>query len=87
MTFTGGLANTKSAACANCHGANGKGKKGLGPDIRGSALKPDFNVATFSRAVTKGLDEAGKPLDKKMPKINATPEETAALWAYVNTLP
>ena len=82
-----GIAKIKVQACKNCHGENGKGGKGLaGPDIRGSKLQPDFNEVLFARAVTQGLDEAGKKLESKMPHFSATPEETAALWLYVNSL-
>jgi mono/diheme cytochrome c family protein len=74
-------------ACKNCHGANGKGGKGLaGPDIRGSKLQPDFDAAKFARAVTTGIDDAGKPLESKMPRFSATAEDTDALWAYLNSL-
>ena len=33
-----------------------------------------------------GKDDTGKPLESKMPRFSATPEDTAALWAYVLTL-
>jgi mono/diheme cytochrome c family protein len=83
-----GFAKIKVNACKNCHGADGKGGKGLvaGPDIRGSKLQPDFDEAKFARAVTTGVDDTGKQLKSKMPRFSATPEETAALWLYVNSL-
>jgi mono/diheme cytochrome c family protein len=82
-----GIATIKVNACKNCHGANGKGGKPLaGPDIRGSKLQPDFDEAKFATAVTTGKDDAGKPLHSKMPRFAATPEDTAALWLYVNSL-
>jgi len=82
-----GIAKIKVQACKNCHGANGKGGKPLeGADIRGVTLQPDFNETTFARSVTQGLDETGKKLESKMPHFQATPEETAALWLYVNSL-
>ena len=87
LDYTYGIASIKVPACKNCHGADGKGGKKLpGPDIRGSKLQPDFNEVLFARAVTQGLDETGKKLESKMPRIAATPEETAALWLYVNSL-
>lgn len=86
IPYRDGIAKIKVAACKNCHGANGKGMKGLGPSITGSSLQPDFNEATFARAVTQGLDEQGKKLESKMPRFQATPEDTAALWLYVNSL-
>jgi mono/diheme cytochrome c family protein len=82
-----GMPTIKVNACKNCHGANGKGGKPLaGPDIQGSKLKPDFDEAKFATAVTTGVDDAGKKLESKMPRFQATPEDTAALWLYVNTL-
>ena len=57
---TRGIPTVKINACKNCHGANAKGGKPLpGPDIRGSALQPDFDEAKFARAVTSGVDDAG----------------------------
>ena len=74
-------------ACKNCHGADGKGGKKLaGPDIRGSKLQPDFDAVKFARAVTTGVDDAGKKLESKMPRFSATAEDTDALWLYVNSL-
>ena len=82
-----GIATITVNACKNCHGANGKGGKGLpGPDIRGSVLRPDFDQAKFARAVTTGVDDTGKALHSKMPRFSATSEDTAALWKYVLTL-
>jgi hypothetical protein len=82
-----GMPKIKVNACKNCHGANGKGGKPLaGPDIRGKTLRPDFDEAKFATAVTTGKDDAGKALHSKMPRFAATPEDTAALWLYVNSL-
>lgn len=82
-----GIAKIKVNACKNCHGDNAKGGKPLpGPDIRGSKLQPDFDQVKFARAVTTGVDDAGKQLHKQMPRFSATPEDTAALWLYLNSL-
>ena len=82
-----GIKTIKVNACKNCHGANGKGGKPLaGPDIRGKTLQPDFDETKFARAVVTGVDDAGKPLESKMPRFTATAEDTAGLWLYVNTL-
>jgi hypothetical protein len=85
IAYSGGQANIKTGACLRCHGAKAKG--GIGPNIQGAKLKPDFDETTFARAVTQGLDEEGKPLKTKMPKFQTTPEENQALWDYLNTLP
>lgn len=83
----GGITKIKVNACKNCHGANAKGEKLFqSPDIRGSVLQPDFDEAKFARAVTTGVDDTGKPLRTRMPRFSATPEDTAALWLYLNSL-
>jgi hypothetical protein len=82
-----GIPTIKVNACKNCHGADAKGGKKLpGPDIRGSVLQPDFDQAKFATAVTTGVDDAGKRLHKQMPRFSATPEDTAGLWLYLNSL-
>ena len=82
-----GIAKIKVNSCKNCHGDNGKGGKPLaGVDIRGVTLKPDFDEAKFAVAVTTGVDDGGKKLKSQMPHFQATPEDTAALWLYVNSL-
>ena len=87
IATTLGIKTIKVNACKNCHGVDGKGGKPLaGPDIRGSKLQPGFDEAKFARAVTMGVDDAGKKLESKMPRFQATPEDTAALWLYVNSL-
>jgi hypothetical protein len=87
ISTTRGIPTIKVTACKNCHGADAKGGKKLpGPDIRGSVLQPDFDEATFARAVTTGKDDTGKKLHNQMPRFSATPEDTAALWLYLNSL-
>ncbi len=81
-----GIAKIKVQACKNCHGDNAKGLKNLGPDIRGSKLQPDFDETKFARAVTQGIDDAGKRLESTMPRFQATPEDTDGLWLYLNSL-
>jgi mono/diheme cytochrome c family protein len=84
---TRGIPKIKVNACKNCHGADAKGGKPLpGPDIRGSVLQPDFDEAKFARAVTAGIDDGGKKLHNQMPRFSATPDDTDALWLYLNSL-
>ena len=84
---------SKPGGCANCHGADAKGKEAGGhtiPDIRASAIleaqdsrPPMYTLDTFKRAVTQGLDEEGKPLDDGMPRWKLTDQEFQALAAYL----
>ncbi|HEY3373618.1 MAG TPA: cytochrome c [Candidatus Aquicultor sp.] len=83
ITFTGGKARS-SGACANCHGANGKG--GIGPNITYGALKESgFTDARIKRAITSGLDEKGDPL-QGMPHYKMSNQDLNDLIAYLKTL-
>lgn len=85
IPWTLGKAGIKTGACAQCHGKLGKG--GIGPNITYPKIKADFPQAKFVQAVMNGLDEAGKALDKKMPRYGTMPaEDGAAVYAYVKTL-
>ncbi len=90
IAFTQGLPAVKSkgvAACVDCHGTDGKGKKGLGPDITWTAIKGTFGTeALFSRAVTEGKDEKGAALKPAMPRFQMSPADVTAVYAYIKTL-
>ncbi len=49
--------------CASCHGQKGQG--GSAPKLAGDASK--WRAKLFERAVLKGLDDNGKPLQAPMP--------------------
>jgi ABC-type branched-subunit amino acid transport system substrate-binding protein len=88
--------------CANCHGADGRGKPegGINPsNIRWSELskpysittasgrtRPPYNESLLIRAITMGLDSGANRLDVAMPKYQLTREEANELVAYLKAL-
>lgn len=89
VTWTQGVPNKmKGGACKQCHGPLGKGGPNGAPNITYPKIKGAFKTeALFARAVSKGLDEAGKALDKKMPRYGAlAPDDLTGLWDFVKTL-
>jgi mono/diheme cytochrome c family protein len=66
------------AKCAMCHGPDGAGKSG--PALKGSALTADQIAA----ALTKGAE--GKKAPHGKPMAGITPEQAAAVAAFVKTL-
>ena len=81
-----------AVACRNCHGADGKGKPEASvrpPRITWDELaKPygRYDERSFQRAVSEGLDPAGKPLDWAMPRYALSASEAAALIAYLKRI-
>ena len=90
-----------SFPCANCHGADGAGKREAGnfiPPIDGTALalgrsasaafpaRPAYNDETLARAVTEGIDAAGRRFSSAMPRYDLTGLQRAALIGYLKTL-
>lgn len=83
------------ANCVSCHGANAAGGIKVGsataPDIRWSAIGSTFkDPALVQRAILKGLDESGQPLDPAMPRFGDTNKLTTSqaddIVAYLQTL-
>jgi ABC-type branched-subunit amino acid transport system substrate-binding protein len=88
--------------CANCHGADGRGRREGGvrpPDITWRRLAtpygqrldsgrehPAYDAASFARAVTLGIDPAGNRLDPAMPRFVMSPRDLADLTAYLKKL-
>jgi ABC-type branched-subunit amino acid transport system substrate-binding protein len=88
--------------CANCHGADGRGKPegGIHPsNIRWSELskpyaittasgrgRPPYNESLVIRAMTMGLDSGGNRLDVAMPRYQLTREQAHDLVAYLKAL-
>ena len=56
---------------------------GRGSGVR---LRPPYDEETLERALKEGLDAAGRPLDPLMPRYDLSPEDFAALTAYLRGL-
>lgn len=88
--------------CANCHGADGRGRPEGGvrpPDITWRRLTtpygqrqatgrshPPYDAAGLARAVTEGRDPAGNRLDPAMPRFVLSQRDLARLTAYLKRL-
>ncbi|WP_119154252.1 ABC transporter substrate-binding protein [Caldimonas tepidiphila] len=91
-----------AVACANCHGRDGLGRPEAGlapPALRWAELSrphghvhgdgrrhPPFTTQTLERALTRGIDPAGRPLDPAMPRFLLAREDLANLVAYLKRL-
>lgn len=85
-------------ACATCHGADGRGGQVQmmmttfeAPDIRYTALiegdeQPPYTDETIKRAITQGVDPAGKALEWQMPRWSMSADDLNDLLAYLKTL-
>jgi ABC-type branched-subunit amino acid transport system substrate-binding protein len=89
-------------ACGNCHGNDGRGRPEGGtvpPDVtwrnllkpygatdRFGRRRPSYTETLVRRAVTMGLDSAGRALDPSMPRYLASPEDLDDLIAYLTVL-
>lgn len=59
------------------------------PRIRarlGSSVRPAYTEALLARALRTGVDAAGKPLDRTMPRYELSDEEVKAMAAYLFSL-
>jgi len=88
--------------CASCHGPDGRGGKpvmmgtAIPSDIRYSHLTeeehgeseehPPYTDELIKRAITQGLDPAGKPLDLTMPRWQMSEEDLNDLLEFLKTL-
>jgi ABC-type branched-subunit amino acid transport system substrate-binding protein len=88
--------------CINCHLQDGSGNAegGITPsNIRWDELtkpygsirargrkRPPYDEKSLKRAITSGLDSAGMPLDRAMPRYRMTHGEIADLVAYLMVL-
>lgn len=81
--------------CGSCHGVSGRGgtiKMMMGtaikaPDITyGALIKEGFTDVTIKRAITKGLDEADKPLEVAMPRWQMSTTDLDATISYLKQL-
>ncbi|MHB8619361.1 MAG: c-type cytochrome [Chloroflexota bacterium] len=101
IPYTGGM--MMGVACASCHGSNGRGLRTpmfTSPDITyrnltdpagmlepGGNRGPTYTGVLIRRAVTQGIDAAGKPLAWPMPRWQLTDQEWQDLLAYLKALP
>jgi mono/diheme cytochrome c family protein len=53
---------------------------------KGEEAHPPYSDALIARAITQGIDPAGKPLDWTMPRWQMTEEDRNDLIAYLKTL-
>ena len=102
---TGANGAESSAAvlkCANCHGADGRGRPEGGAfpsSIRWTELskpypvpmpsgrtRPPYSAPLLERAVASGIDPSGAPLGSAMPRYRLSPGAAADLIAYLKEL-
>ncbi|MCZ7357924.1 MAG: cytochrome c [Candidatus Methanoperedens sp.] len=89
MTMRGGM-----MSCAACHGPDGTGGRGRmmmwtfdAPDIRYSSLAGEnYTDDLIKRAITKGIDEDGEPLDTPMPVWHMSDSDLNDLIGYLKSL-
>jgi mono/diheme cytochrome c family protein len=82
-------------SCAACHRVDGSGGVHLpggavSADLRHSALvtkqRHPYTLTLVERAISKGVDNEGKPLDPVMPRWQLTKRDVHDVAAYVLTL-
>ncbi|HZT13710.1 MAG TPA: c-type cytochrome [Candidatus Baltobacteraceae bacterium] len=82
-------------ACAACHGMNGSGglhiaDHAVSADLRHKALvtdqKPPYTLALLERAISRGIDNTGQPLNSVMPRWRMSARDLHDVSAYVLTL-
>jgi mono/diheme cytochrome c family protein len=80
--------------CSACHGANGAGGKhfpdgAVSADLRHAALAQPphpYTLKLLERAISTGIDNDGKPLDKVMPRWRLSARDLHDVSIYVLTL-
>jgi cytochrome c553 len=81
-------------SCQGCHGRSGMGAaegRYIVPAIAGQLLhapspqpvRPAYDLESLARALREGVDPAGRPLDRLMPRFQISDDEVAALAAYL----
>ncbi|MBV9150014.1 MAG: c-type cytochrome [Candidatus Eremiobacteraeota bacterium] len=81
-------------SCAACHGSNGAGgihlpSGAVSADLRHRALvteqKHPYTLALLERAISKGIDNEGKPLNPVMPRWQLSARDLHDVAQYVLT--
>ncbi len=101
IPYAGGMMMRLS--CADCHGIDGRGRRTamfISPDITyrnltdpAGMLEPDgmrgptYTDEQIKRAITQGVNAAGRPLAWPMPRWRLTDGQLEELLAYLRTLP
>jgi mono/diheme cytochrome c family protein len=79
-------------SCAACHRSDGSGGVHLpggavSADLRHKALvtnqKPPYTLPLLERAISKGLDNTGQPLNRVMPRWRMSPADLHDVAQYV----
>jgi len=93
--------NGDQVTCQSCHGRSGMGTIESGtippgitgpllfaPDIRTRTQRqrPAYSEKTLARAIRKGVDANGKPLNPLMPRFQLSDADLAALTVYLRQL-
>ncbi len=88
----------RGGSCASCHGSDGQGGFNImmsnkeAPAISFKALieeeeeHPRWNEKSIKRAITDGIDPAGKPLDATMPRWGMSDEDLDDIVKFLKTL-
>lgn len=87
-SVTGDALFRRKGKCLSCHGLDGKGLDGLGPNLQDSVwLHGDGSFAFVHRTITEGIARP-KVSNLTMPALGTTlsPEEIYHIAAYVYTL-
>lgn len=92
-TFTfGGTLRGSAAACVVCHGSDGRGRREGGfqtADLSPHLLKAQPNGRKawdkdgLAKAITEGVDPAGRPLDPGMPRYRLSEDRAKEIVSYL----
>lgn len=95
----GNMTMMRSFSCANCHGADGRGGLRFPDGVKSANItwpsltkgeekegNPPYNERLFKRAVTEGIDTAGKPLSSFMPRWQIDDNDLNDLVGYLKKL-
>jgi mono/diheme cytochrome c family protein len=94
-TAIGAVPPPMMPSCAGCHHANGSGglhltANAVSADLRSSALvtgqNPPYTLDLLERAISKGIDNTGQPLNTVMPHWQMSATDLHDVAAYVLTL-
>jgi ABC-type branched-subunit amino acid transport system substrate-binding protein len=99
---SGSWVSASLLSCSGCHGDDGIGRRegGINPpdltwqvlsgpssgDDRPGARRPAYDDVLINRAITMGVDSAGRPLGPGMPRYRLSSEDMADLIDYLKVL-